>query len=73
MLRRFLTLTLVFAGGCANCGENKEEPDPAAYGKPEPPVIVHPKLPDGGRGKAKIIDLSERKPLFDAGEPDPAP
>lgn len=66
--RLILTVSLLLANGCANCGDKEEAAPP---GKPEPPVVVHAKLPDGGRGRAKIRDLSERNNSpFEAG---PAP
>lgn len=68
MTRLFFTLSLLLVSGCANCGEKEEAAPPS---KPEPPVVIHPKLPDGGRGRAKIVDLSERNNSpFEAG---PAP
>jgi hypothetical protein len=67
--RRFLlAIALLLCNGCANCGK-EEQAAPAS--NPEPPVVLHPKLPDGGRGKAKIVDLSERGSLFDSGPTDP--
>lgn len=65
--RLLLTLSLLLVTSCNNCGEEKAAPA-APPGKPEPPVIVHPKLPDGGRGKARIVDVTERNNSpFEAG------
>jgi hypothetical protein len=61
-VRLLLSIALLLANGCANCGK-KDEPE-AAPSQPEPPVVVHPKLPDGGRGRARIIDFSERSSPF---------
>ena len=69
--RLLLTLSLLLANGCANCG--KEDEPAAPPSKPEPPVIMHPKLPDGGRGKAKIVDISERGSVFDSGPAEDPP
>lgn len=71
--RLLLTLSLLLANGCANCGEEKDEAPAAPRGKPEPPVVMHPKLPDGGRGRAKIVDLAEHNSPFEAGAADPPP
>lgn len=63
--RILFTFSLAVLGGCANCGEKSEEAP--SSGKPEPPVIVHSKLPDGGRGRGKIVDFAERPSPFEAG------
>ena len=69
MRRRFLlAIALLLLNGCATCEKEEQAAPPS---NPEPPVIMHSKLPDGGRGKGKIVDVSERGSLFDSGPADP--
>lgn len=71
-----LPALLLFGNGCSNCAEEKA-PSPAAPQKPEPPGVIYAKLPDGGRGKSKIVDVAERNnsPFThgDAGDSDDLP
>ena len=78
-LRLLLAVSLLLlTNGCGSCGTEEEKahgPIPGKEAKPEKPVIVHNKLPDGGRGSARLVDLAEHKSPFEA-DPDagaPAP
>ena len=51
------------------CVETKPDPPPPV----EPPIVIRPKLKDGGLGAPKILDYAEGrgpKPLWEAGPDD---
>ena len=63
----FCVSLLLVANGCGSCGTEEEKahgPIPGKEPKPEKPVIVHNKAPDGGRGSARIVDLAEHPSPF---------